>query len=59
MPDLFFLRFHKGHCTLRETGAGARGNTEAGGGHPQVADILLGLEHDDVDLWSKETAEHH
>lgn len=44
---------------MRETGAGARGNTEAGGGHPQVADILLGLEHDDVDLWSKETAEHH
>lgn len=45
--------------TLRETGAGPGGDTEAGGCHPQGADILLWLEQDDVDLRSKEAAQHH
>ena len=44
---------------MRETGAWASGDTEAGGGHPEGADILLWLEQDDVDLGSKEAAQHH
>lgn len=44
---------------MRETGAGASGNTEASGGHPEGADILLRLEQDDVNLGSEEAAQHH
>ena len=44
---------------MRETGAGAGGDTEAGGGHSESADILLRLEHDDVDLGREEAAQHH
>ena len=45
--------------TLRETGAGARGDAEAGGGHPEGAHVLLGLKEDDVDLGREEAAQHH
>lgn len=45
--------------TLRETGAWAGGDTEAGCGHSESAHVLLWLEEDDVDLWSEETAQHH
>lgn len=44
---------------MRKTGARASGDAEAGGGHPEGADILLRLEQDDVDLRSKEAAQHH
>lgn len=44
---------------MRKTGALASGDTEAGGGHPQGADILLRLEKDDVDFRSKEASQHH
>lgn len=44
---------------MRETGSWACGDAEAGGGHSQSADILLWLEQDDVDLGSKEAAQHH
>lgn len=46
-------------CTLREAGARAGGHAEAGGGDSEGADILLGLEQDDVDLRSEEAAQHH
>lgn len=45
--------------TLRETGARACSDAEAGGGHPEGADILLRLEQDDVNLGSEEAAQHH
>jgi len=44
---------------LRETGGGASGDADAGGGHSESADILLRLEQDDVDLGSEEAAQHH
>lgn len=44
---------------MRETGAWAGGDAEAGGGHSQCADILLWLEQNDVDLGSEEAAQHH
>lgn len=47
------------HSTLRETRAWASGHTEASGGHPEGADILLRLEQDDVNLGSEEAAQHH
>ena len=31
----------------------------AGAGPPQAADVLLGLEQDDVHLGGEETAQHH
>lgn len=46
-------------CTLGEAGARAGGHTEAGGGDSEGADILLGLEQDDVDLRSEQAAQHH
>lgn len=45
--------------TLREAGAGACGHAKAGGGDSEGADVLLRLEQDDVDLWSKQAAQHH
>lgn len=45
--------------TLRETGTWASGDAEASSSHSEGADILLGLEEDDVDLWSKEAAQHN
>lgn len=45
--------------TLREAGAWAGGHTEAGGGDSEGADVLLGLEQDDVDLRSEQAAQHH
>lgn len=44
---------------MRETGAWASGDAEAGGGHSESADILLRLEQDDVDFGSEEAAQHH
>lgn len=44
---------------MRETGAWTSGDTEAGGGHPEGADILLWLEQDDVDFGRKEAAQHN
>ena len=45
-------------ATLWETGPRSRGHAEAGGGHSERCDVLLRLEQDDVDLGSKEAAQH-
>lgn len=45
--------------TLRKTGGRTGVDAKAGGGHSEVADILLRLKQDDVDFWSKEAAQHH
>jgi len=44
---------------LRKTGGRASIDAEAGGRHPEGADILLWLEQDDVGLRSKKAAQHH
>lgn len=45
---------------MRKAGAGARGHTEASGGHPETGgDIFLWLEQDDMDLRSKKATQHH
>lgn len=42
---------------MGKTGGWTSVDAEAGGGHPEVADILLRLEKDDVDFWSKEATQ--
>lgn len=44
---------------MREAGSGAGGDAEAGGGHPERGDVLLGLEQDDVGLRGEEAAQYH
>lgn len=44
---------------MRKTGGRTGVDAIAGGGHSDVADILLRLKQDDVDFWSKEAAQYH
>lgn len=50
--------------TFRVAGTGSRGRSrhcgaEAAGGDSKRGHVFLGLKQDDVNLWSKEAAEHH